>query len=141
MKFRFTVFIVFQVFAWTTYFNWEPGTPDQDTDRKAEKIVEILEMSSSQFASYGSENELFRIILRNDGFYTKINNNKSVENGLWIVDYNIPSLVLKMPTGNQKYKILEDSPGRLQVELINAQKLIQVNKEDEKEPKLFSSVN
>ena len=109
MKFRITLFFVFQVIAWTAYFNWESEVISPNAEGIAEKVVQVEEMSTNQFTSIKTQKELYNIILRNDGFFTKINTDKSLETGLWSVNYNIPSLVLKSAMGDQKYRILDKS--------------------------------
>lgn len=140
MKFRLTLFFVFQVVAWTAYFNWESRVLDPDAEGIAEKVLQVEEMSANQFASIGARKELYKIILRNDGFFTKVNTDKSLENGLWDVNYNIPSLVLKSAVGDQKYKILDNSNGILQLELLNSEELLQASNTEIKERTLYSSV-
>jgi len=141
MKFRLTLFFVFQVVAWTTYFNVETTSTDQDIAGKTEKVLQVKDMSASQHVSFGKHSEFYKLILRDDGFFTKINTDKSVENGLWVVNYEIPSLILKSPEGNMKYRILDESCETIQVELMNNQELIQTSDVQETERKLFSSVN
>ena len=82
MKFRLTLFLVFQVVAWTAYFNWETSTGDQDIAVKTEKVLRVEEMSAGQFASFGNRQEFYKLILRDDGFFTRINTDQSIENGL-----------------------------------------------------------
>ena len=140
MKFRLTLFFVFQVVAWTAYFNWESGVVDPNTEGIAEKVVQVEEMSDNQFALMGARKELYNIILRNDGFFTRINTDKSVESGLWSVNHNLPSLVLRSPAGDQKFKILDNSKGVLKLELLNAEELLQANNQEIKEQTLYSSI-
>jgi len=132
---------VFQVVAWTAYFNWGTSSGEMDLAGRIEKVLQVEEMSASQFASIETPKELHQLILRNDGFFTMINKDQSVENGLWTVNYEIPSLVLKSPHGDQKYRILEDSDEYLQVELMNVHEVIQTKNTQESEPKLFSAIN
>jgi len=141
MKFRLTLFLVFQVVAWTAYFNWETSTGDQDIAVKTEKVLRVEEMSAGQFASFGNRQEFYKLILRDDGFFTRINTDQSIENGLWSVNHEVPSLVLKSPYGNLKYQIIKDSDESIQVELMNPQKFIQTNNVQQTERKLFSSIN
>jgi hypothetical protein len=140
MKFRITLFIVFQVIAWTAYFNWESEVISPNAEGIAEKVVQVEEMSTSQFTSIKTQLELYNIILRNDGFFTKINTDKSLETGLWSVNYNMPSLVLKSAVGDQKYRILDNSKGVVQLELLNSEELLQASNTEIKERTLFSSV-
>jgi hypothetical protein len=140
MKFRITLFIVFQVIAWTAYFNWESEVISPNAEGIAEKVVQVEEMSTSQFTSIKTQLELYNIILRNDGFFTKINTDKSLETGLWSVNYNMTSLVLKSAVGDQKYRILDNSKGVVQLELLNSEELLQASNTEIKERTLFSSV-
>jgi hypothetical protein len=141
MKFRLTLFFVFQVVAWTTYFNWETTSSEQDIAGNTEKVLQVKEMSASQFVSFGNHQEFYKLILRDDGFFTKINTDQSVESGLWAVNHEIPSLILKSPKGNLKYRILEESSESIQVKLINHHESIQTSDVQESERKLFSSIN
>ena len=140
MKFRITLFFVFQVIAWTVYFNWESDVISADARGIAEKVVQVEEMSANQFASIKTQKELYKIILRNDGFFTKINTDKSLETGLWSVNYNIPSLVLKSALGDQEYRILDNTKGVIQIELLNSEELLQASNAEIKERTLYSSV-
>ena len=140
MKFRLTLFFVFQVVAWTAYFNWESEVLNPETEGIAEKVVQVEEMSANQFASIKIRKDLYKIILRNDGFFTKVNTDKSMETGLWSVNYKVPSLVLKSAAGDQKYKILDNSKGVLQLELLNSEELLQANNTEIKERTLYSSI-
>ena len=140
MKFRITLFFVFQVIAWTVYFNWESDVISADARGIAEKVVQVEEMSANQFASIKTQKELYKIILRNDGFFTKINTDKSLETGLWSVNYNIPSLVLKSALGDQEYRILDNTKGVIQIELLNSEELLQASNTEIKERTLYSSV-
>jgi hypothetical protein len=134
------LFFVFQVIAWTTYFNWESDVISPDSAGIAEKVVQVEEMSANQFASIKTRKELYKIILRNDGFFTKINTDKSLETGLWSINYNIPSLVLKSVFGDQEYRILDNTKGVIQIELLNSEELFQANNTKTKERTLYSLV-
>ena len=141
MKIRLIIFFVFQLVAWNVYFNWGTSIEKQNFAAMAERVLRIEEMTVSQFASLNTHKQLYKLILRNDGFFTRINDDESVENGLWTVNHEIPSLVLMSASGNQKYRILGDSRDLVQVELMNPNELIQTKTMEEKEPKLFSSIN
>jgi hypothetical protein len=141
MKFRLTLFFVFQVVAWTTYFNWETTSSDQDIAGTTEKVLQVKEMSAGQFVSFENHQAFYKLILRDDGFFTKINTDQSLENGLWAVNHEIPSLILKSPKGDMKYRILDKSGESIQVELMNNLEFIQTSNVQETERKLFSSVN
>jgi len=140
MKFRLTLFVVFQIIAWTAYFNMDTGVLDPNNQSFAEKVVQVEEMSANQFASIETRKELYKIILRNDGFFTRINKDNSVETGLWSVNRDIPSLVLRSPVKSQKFKILDNSENVLQLELLNTDDLLQVNNTEIKERTLYSSI-
>ncbi len=139
MKFRLTLFLVFQIVAWTAYFNMDTGVLDPNIEGFAEKVVQVEEMSVNQFTSIEARKELYKIILRNDGFFTRINTDNSVETGLWSVNHDIPSLVLRSPVRSQNFKILDNSENVLQLELLNTDELLQANN-TEKERTLYSSV-
>jgi hypothetical protein len=141
MVFRLTLFFVFQVVAWTTYFNWESSSSDQEIAAATEKVLQVKEMSTGQFVSVGNQEELYKLILRDDGIFTKVNKDQSHENGLWTVNYEVPSLVLKSPRGNFKYHILGETGSSIQVKLMNQHEFIQTNSVQKGETKLFSSIN
>ncbi len=140
MKFRITLFFIFQVIAWTAYFNWESDVISSDAEGIAEKVVQVEEMSANQFTSIKTRKELYKIILRDDGFFTKINTDRSLETGLWSVNYNIPSLVLKSALGDQEYRILDNTKGVIQIELLNSEELLQASNTEIKERTLYSSI-
>ena len=140
MKFRLTLFFAFQIVAWTVYFNMDTGVLDPDIEGFAEKVVQVEEMSANQFASIEARKELYKIILRNDGFFTRINNDNSVEAGLWSVNHDIPSLDLRSPFGSQRFKILDNSGNVLKLELFETNDLLQVNNTELKETTLYSSL-
>jgi len=140
MKFRLTLFLVFQIVAWTAYFNMDTEVLDPNLEGFAEKVMQVEEMSANQFASIEARKELYKIILRNDGFFTRINNDESVENGLWSVNRDVPSLVLRSPVGSQKFKILDNSGNVLQLELLKTDELLQASNTEVKERTLYSSI-
>ena len=141
MKFRITLFIVFQILAWTAYFNWDSNNLNTSDENIAERVLQVEEMSVNKLASMEVRKELYNLVLRNDGFFTKINSDQSVENGLWIVNRSVPSLVLRSPKGDKKYRIIEDSKGFIQLELLNTSDLIQTAKSENTERTLYSSIN
>ena len=142
MKIRLTLFFIFQFAAWTIYFNWGTNLDGRHIAAKTERVLQIEEISSSKFASLDTRKQLYQLILRNDGFFTRIYGDRMVENGLWTVNHEIPSLFLMSPSGNRKYHIISDSRESIQVELMNPNELIQTrNTSVEEEPKLFSSIN
>jgi len=140
MKLRITLFIVFQIVAWMTYFNW--GTPgyDRGSVGTMEKALQVEEMSVGQFTSSTAQTDLYKIILRNDGFFTRINNDQSAEYGLWSIDHQVPSLVLRMPEGDQKFRILDASNETLLLQSLNSVEPIQVANAEPKEQTLYSSL-
>jgi len=141
MKFRLTLFFVFQIVAWTAYFNMDTGVLDPNSEGFAEKVVQVEEMAANQFASIEARKEMYKIILRNDGFFTRINTDNSVETGLWSVNRDVPSLVLKSPVGSQKFKILDNSKSVIQLELLKTDEFLQANNTEVKERTLYSSVH
>ena len=119
MRLRIMTFIIFQLVAWTFYFNWEAPTNSQNeivsTSEKSWDVVEIQNEEGPE----GKEIEMARLILRYDGLFTKINNNESVEKGVWIIDHAEPAIILKSPSKIYKYKIVNYSDEGLMMELMN----------------------
>ena len=140
MRLRITIFILFQVLAWTIYFNWESAPDDKVFSARYEKSIQVEEKVTGQFASASAPGSLFRLILRNDGFFTRINFDQSVENGIWSVDHKIPTLILKSAHGNRQYHIIDQSPELLQVELMGSEKYVKAENPAQNETLLYSSV-
>ena len=141
MNLRITFFILFQIVAWSFYLNTESNPSEIEMLSKSQKTIEILEQPNSNFASIGDTNSPYKLVLRNDGFFTKINSDQTILNGLWDIDYNIPTIILKLPQGNFEYKILANSNESVRLELIDGYDVIQaMNRGSEQPPKLFSTL-
>lgn len=134
------MFIVFQIVAWTIYFNRASVPDNRVFSENSEKVIQVEEMVAGQFAALDAPKSFFKLILRNDGFFTRINYDQSVENGIWSVDYNIPTLLLKSPQGNREYHILDQSNELLQVELMGTDIYVKTDNPEQKEPRLYSSI-
>lgn len=141
MNLRITFFIIFQIIAWSIYLNSESDPSSPEMFSKSQMIVDILEQPNSQFASINDSNNPYKLVLRNDGFFTKINSDQSELNGLWDIDYDIPTIILKLPQGNFEYKILAESNESIELELINGLDVIQAMTTNTDMPsKLFSTL-
>ncbi len=141
MNLRITFFIVFQIIAWSIYLNSESDPSSPEMFSKSQMIVNILEQPNSQFASINETNNLYKLVLRNDGFFTKINSDQSELNGLWDIDYDIPTIILKLPQGDFEYKILAESNESIELELINGLEVIQAMNNNTNIPaRLFSTL-
>ena len=131
MRSRIITFIVFQLVAWTFYFNWDGSKSSQnELISTSEKSWDVVEIQDEQDAE-GKEIEMARLILRYDGLFTKINSNETVEKGVWIVDHAEPAIILKSPSRIYKYKIVNYSDEGMMMELMNQPEFTRNrNKED-----------
>jgi len=142
MSLRITLFVVFQIIAWSIFLNSESDPSSPEGFSKSQKVVEILEQPNSQFASINNTNSLYKLVLRNDGFFTKINSDQTVSNGLWDINYDIPTIILKLPQGEFEYKILAESNESMELELIHDLEVIQaMNIKTNSPSKLFSTLD
>lgn len=118
MRTRFISFILFQLVAWILYFNWEiPGEKKSDP---AEVLLDVAEISPQNVSNSFAFKNNYQLILRNDGFFTKINQDQTFESGLWKVDYELPALVLTSPRGDNRYQIITNYNDRMHVREINS---------------------
>jgi hypothetical protein len=138
MRARFVYFIIFQLVAWTFYFNWEDSSIQESIT--SQKLVKVAEVSSRN-VSYGlSDNLNYELILRNDGFFTRLNAGRVQESGLWKINYEEPSIILTSAKGEYHYRILEQLNDRMEVRLVKYDDLTRKEKEDELDlSRLFSS--
>jgi len=137
MRSRFIAFILFQVISWTLYFNWEVSTEQKSF--ASLKMVRIEDISP-RTVRFPSRNEnLYRLILRNDGFYTRINADQTRENGLWKVDYDIPSIILASPAGELHYRIIDHTEDWMQVKQITAKEIVKNELNTTEPERLFSA--
>lgn len=140
MKIRILMFFVFQVVAWSLYFNWDTAKSINFSSSQASKTLQVVEMGSIQEASTLSDNDLlYQLVLRTDGIFTKFNDDQSVENGVWRINYDIPSIILKSPQVDYKYRILQASDDQLQLELINYHEILEAKKPKDESRTLFST--
>jgi hypothetical protein len=113
MRTRFFSFIIFQLIAWTIYFKWE--IPVVQQSMRAEKSLEIAEISPQNVSNRFAYKNNYRLILRNDGFYTRINQDNTFESGLWKVNYDMPAIILSSPRGDNQYQIITNSNDKMNV--------------------------
>lgn len=136
MRTKFIYFIIFQLIAWTLYFNWE-GSSIQES-ATAEKLIKIAEISPKNVNNSLSDKNNYKLILRNDGFFTRVNADQTKENGLWKINYEEASLILTSSKGEFHYRILDQINDGMQVRLIQTNEL--ARKEDQPDQnRLFSS--
>jgi hypothetical protein len=122
MRSRFIVFILFQFVAWALYFNWEITS---ETDNSAsQKIVQIEDFSPNNVTFRSEDRNLYQLILRDDGIFTRIKSGQIVDNGLWKMDYEVPSIILASPKGEFHYQIIDNSDDRMQIKLINSNEIV-----------------
>ena len=142
MRSRILVFIVFQVVAWTLYFNWEgPANSRNELVSTSEKSWNVVEIQDNG-GDGNHEIEMAKLILRYDGLFTKVNSNESVEKGVWIIDHSEPAIILKSPSKIYKYKIVNYSDDGMMMELMNQPEFTRNNNEEDTflRKKLLSSV-
>jgi hypothetical protein len=138
MRTRFIYFIVFQIIAWTFYFNWDYSTVQKP--EFSQKLIKVAEISPSYVTNEIRKDQNYELILRNDGFFTRLYTDQTQENGLWKINYEGPSIILTSPQGEYHYRILEQENDRILVRLIQSNEL--ARKEDEmKRNQLFSSTS
>jgi hypothetical protein len=137
MRNRFFAFILFQVVAWAVYFNWEISS---DTDSiSSQKIVLVEDFSAHNVAFHSGNGKRYQLILRDDGIYTRINDDRVVDNGLWKMDFDVPSLILASPNGEFHYQIINNADDWIQIKLINSNKIVHEEVIIPNPDRLFSS--
>ena len=142
MRSRIIAFIVFQIVAWTFYFNWEgPANSRNEVVSTSEKSWNIVEIQNDEDVD-SQEIEMARLILRYDGLFTKVNSNESIEKGVWIIDHTEPAIILKSPSRIYKYKIVNYSDEGMMMELMNQPEFTRNSDEEDTflRKKLLSSV-
>ncbi len=139
---RIFIFIMFQLVAWWLYFDWNKETVDTTTMNQ--RVMQVHEVSNVSYANNSVSSGHYQLILRNDGVFTKMNNGRMKESGLWTINYDIPSIVLTSPVASYKYRILENEGNNLELELINAHEILEMKNKslrDENKALFSSSVN
>ena len=138
MRIRFISFIVFQVLAWTLYFSWEmPGLVEKDAKQK---FLNVAEVSPKQVSIQADRENIYGLLLRNDGFYTRYNHDQTLENGLWKINYELPAIILITPRGEHQYHILSNSENRMLVREVTSEREFARNQEENNGiSRLFSS--
>lgn len=138
MRTRFVYFIIFQIIAWTFYFNWEDSSIQER--KTSQKLVKVAEVSPLNVSNGLSDNRNYQLILRNDGFFTKLNADRVQENGLWKINYDESSIILTSATGEYHYRILEQFTDKMEVRLVKYDDLTRKEKVDELDlNRLFTS--
>lgn len=117
MRTRFISFILFQLIAWILYFNWD--MPGVNRPATAEMLLDVAEISPQNVSNSFAFKNNYKLILRNDGFFTRINQDQTFESGLWKVDYELPALILTSPKGDNHYQIITNYKERMHVREIN----------------------
>ena len=137
MRLRILFFLVFQVVAWTIYFN-----SGKTKDTGLQRTLQVKEIKGDDNSIRFNEIDSYKLVLRNDGLFTKVMNDHVVESGLWSVNYDIPSLILKSPSKEYKFKIVKYNGADLEIMLINQHEIENVAENGNKKAmdKLFSSV-
>ena len=126
MRNKLISFFIFQIIAWILFFNWE-GYRYQYNET-SEKIIQVVENPVSRITANQSNLNMYQLVLRNDGFFTRINHDLTKENGIWSINYDIPSIIFKSSMGEYNYRILENSSESIQLELINAHEIVKDRK-------------
>ena len=136
MRLRIFAFLVLQVVAWTIYFN-----SGKDNNTGMFRALQVKEIKGEEVDARINGIDSYELVLRNDGLFTKISNNQVVESGLWSVNYDIPSLILKSPSKEYKFKIVKYNGADLEIMLINQHEIESMAERGNKKSmdKLFSS--
>ncbi|MBS0000210.1 MAG: hypothetical protein KFF73_14610 [Cyclobacteriaceae bacterium] len=139
MRLRFISFIVFQVVAWTLYFNWE--SPSSQKTAATEKHLEIAEISPRTVNNNFAFENNYKLILRNDGFFIRINQDQTRQSGLWKIDHELPALLLTSPKGDHHYQIITSLNDKMHVREIDTNEEFARNSMTESDNlnRLFSS--
>jgi hypothetical protein len=137
MRLRILVFLVFQIVAWTIYFN-----SGKIKETGLQRTLQVKEIKGEENNVRINEIDSYKLVLRNDGLFTKVMNDHVVESGLWSVNYDIPSLILKSPSKEYKFKIVKYNGADLEIMLINQHEIENVAERGNKKAmdKLFSSI-
>ena len=136
MRLRILTFLVFQVVAWTIYFN-----SGKKNDTGLQRTLQVKEIKGEASNIRINDIDSYKLVLRNDGLFTKVLNDQVVESGLWSVNYDIPSLILKSPSKEYKFKIVKYNGADLEIMLINQHEVENVAERGTKKAmdKLFST--
>jgi len=121
MRTRFIYFIIFQIIAWSFYFNWDYNTRNEG--QTSRKILRVAEISPSYVSHVIPDSQAYSLVLRNDGFFTRLNADQTWESGLWKIDYKEHAIVLIGPQGEHHYRILDEGNDRIQVSLVGSDEL------------------
>ncbi len=137
MRFRILLFLGFQVVAWTIYFN-----SGKVKDDGLQRTLQVKEIKGEESNVKMNQIDSYKLVLRNDGLFTKVLNDQVVESGLWSVNYDIPSLILKSPSKEYKFKIVKYNGADLEIMLINQHEIESVADRGNKKAmdKLFSAI-
>jgi hypothetical protein len=137
MRFRILVFLILQIAAWTLYFN--TGKVD---NTRSQRQFQVKEIKGEEKSIKINGIESYSLLLRNDGLFTKLVDNRIVESGLWSVNFDIPSLILKSPAREYKFKIVKYNGADLEIMLMNHHEIRDVAELGNKKSmdRLFSSV-
>jgi hypothetical protein len=137
MRLRILFFVILQVVAWTLYFN--SGKIDGS---RAQRKLQVKEIKGEEKSIKINDIESYALILRNDGLFSKLVDNRIVESGLWSVNYDIPSLILKSPANEYKFKIVKYNGADLEIMLMNHHEIRDVAELGNKKSidRLFSAV-
>lgn len=137
MRLRILVFLAFQVVAWTIYFN-----SGKKSETGLQRTLQVQEIKGDESNARINEIDSYELVLRNDGLFTKVMDDQVVESGLWSVNYDIPSLILKSPSKEYKFKIVKYNGADLEIMLINQHELENVAQRGDKKAmdKLFSAI-
>lgn len=103
-------------------------------------MFRVAEISPSYVSHAFPDRHAYSLILRNDGFFTRLNADQTRESGLWKVDYTEHAIILIGPWGEHRYRILDEGNDQIQVSLIGSDEL--AGKMDVKDRNmLFSSTS
>lgn len=137
MRLRILVFLILQIVAWSLYFK-----PGNETTAGSQNTLQVREIKGDDSENAINEIDSYRLVLRNDGLFSKMIEGQIVESGLWSVNYDIPSLILKSPLTEYKFKIVKFNGADLEIMLINQHELRNITESGSKKSmeKLFSTI-
>ncbi len=137
MRLRIILFLILQIVAWSLYFK-----SGRESEAGSQHTLQVREIKGGEADAEINEIDSYRLVLRNDGLFSKLIEDEIVESGLWSVNYDIPSLILKSPLNEYKFKIVKFNGADLEIMLINQHELQNIAERGNKKSmeKLFSLI-
>ena len=89
----------------------------------SQKLISVSEISPKNVSFGLPDKNSYQLILRDDGLFTRINADQTLESGLWKINYEEPSIILTLPKGEFHYRIIDDANNSMQLRLIKSNEL------------------